>query len=89
MKIMKKCIELIRYGKDLKMDLWIIIKQRYLLISIFILIILASLFLLISVWKNRFNISKTLTTITVITCLLLIILSLIALVFVISFGYNS
>lgn len=71
------------------MDLWIIIKQRYLLISIFILIILASLFLLISVWKNRFNISKTLTTITVITCLLLIILSLIALVFVISFGYNS
>ena len=71
------------------MDLWIIIKQRYLLISIFILIILASLFLLISVWKNRFNIPKTLTIITVIICLLLIILSLFSLVFVISFGYNS
>lgn len=71
------------------MDLWIIIKQRYLLISIFILIILASVFLLISVWKNRFNIPKTLTTITLIICLILIILSLFSLVFVISFGYNS
>ena len=71
------------------MDLWFIIKQRYIVISIFILIILASLFLLISVWKIRFNIPKTLTTITVITCLFLIILSLFSLVFVISFGYNS
>lgn len=75
--------------EGLKMDLWIIIKQRYLIISIFILIILVSIFLLISVWKNRFNIPKTLTTITVIICLILIILSLFSLVFVISFGYNS
>lgn len=70
------------------MDLWIIIKQRYILISICIIIILLSLFLLGCIWKNRFNIPKMLTALTIIICGILIILSLFSLVFIISFGYN-
>jgi len=71
------------------MDLWIIIKQRYVFIFIFIFIILASLFLLGSIWKNRFNIPKTIIGLTIIICVFLITLSLFSLVFIISFGYNS
>jgi len=71
------------------MDLWIIIKERYVFISIFIIILLLSFFFLVSIWKNRFNIPKTLTSLTIIFCVFLIILSLFLLIFIISFGYNS
>lgn len=71
------------------MDLWIIIKERYVFISIFIIILLLSFFFLVSIWKNRFNIPKTLTLLTIIFCVFLIILSLFLLIFIISFGYNS
>lgn len=71
------------------MDLWIIIKERYIFISIFIIILLLSFFFLVSIWKNRFNIPKTLTLLTIIFCVFLIILSLFLLIFIISFGYNS
>ncbi len=63
------------------MDLWIIIKQRYVLISIFIIIILSILFLLGCIWKSRFNIPKTLTVLTIVICGFLIILSLLSLIF--------
>ncbi|MET3655160.1 membrane-associated HD superfamily phosphohydrolase [Sporosarcina psychrophila] len=71
------------------MDLWIIIKERYVFTSIFIIILLLSFFFLVSIWKNRFNIPKTLTLLTIIFCVFLIILSLFLLIFIISFGYNS
>jgi hypothetical protein len=70
------------------MDLWMIIKQRYIFISIFIIIMLVSSFLLGCIWKNRLNIPKTLTALTIIICVFLIVLSLFLLVFIISFGYN-
>lgn len=71
------------------MDLWIIIKQSYVFISIFIIIMLLSLLIIGSIWKKRVNIPKSLATLTIIIFGLLIIFSLFSLIFIISFGYNS
>ena len=71
------------------MDLWIIIKQSYVFISIFIIIMLLSLLIIGSIWKKRVNIPKSLATLTIIISGLLIIFSLFSLIFIISFGYNS
>ena len=71
------------------MDLWVVVKERYMLLSIFIMIILASLILVYASWKNRSNIPKSLTVVIIVLCTLLICLSLVALVYAISFGYNS
>lgn len=71
------------------MDLWLIIKQRYLFLSIFIIMILLSLFLLGAIWKSRSNIPKALAILTIIICAILIILSLFSFILIISFGYNS
>lgn len=71
------------------MDLWVVVKERYMLLSIFIMIIFASLILVYASWKNRSNIPKSLTVVIIVLCTLLICLSLVALVYAISFGYNS
>lgn len=71
------------------MDLWISIKQRYLFLSIFIIIMLASLVLLVSIWQNRSTLPKTLTIVTIVIGLFLILLSLFSLIFILSFGYNA
>ncbi|AMQ06646.1 hypothetical protein AZE41_12300 [Sporosarcina psychrophila] len=71
------------------MDLWIIIKQSYVFISIFIIIMLLSLLIIGSNWKKRVNIPKSLAALTIIIFGLLIIFSLFLLIFIISFGYNS
>lgn len=71
------------------MDLWVVVKERYMLLSIFIMIILASLILVYASWKNRYNIPKSLTVVIIVLCTLLISLSLVAMVYAISFGYNS
>jgi len=71
------------------MDLWIIIKQSYVFLSLFIIIMLLSLFIIGSIWKKRVNISKSLVALTIIIFGFLIIFSLFSLIFIISFGYNS
>lgn len=71
------------------MDLWISIKQRYLFLSIFIIIMLASLVLLVSIWQNRSTLPKTLTIVTIVIGLFLILLSLFSLIYILSFGYNA
>lgn len=71
------------------MDLWAVIKERYMLLSIFILIIVASLILVYATWRNRSVMPKVLTGFIFVLCTILIVISLAALVFAVSFGYNS
>ena len=71
------------------MDLWLMIKERYVLLSIFLIIIFVSLFLLLAIWKNRPDMPKSLTVMITIICTVIIALSIFALVFAVSFGYNS
>ncbi|PIC56009.1 hypothetical protein CSV80_16760 [Sporosarcina sp. P12(2017)] len=71
------------------MDVWFVIKERYMLLSIFLIILLVNMFLLIAIWKNRSDMPKSLTLIITIICSIIIALSIFALVFAVSFGYNS
>ena len=71
------------------MDLWFMIKERYLLLSIFLFFIFVSSFLLLATWKKRSDMPKSLTVIITIICTIIIVLSIFALVFAVSFGYNS
>ena len=75
-------------GAD-KMDLWFVIKERYVLLSILLIILLVSLFLLLAIWKNRSDIPKSLIAIITTICTIIIVLAILALLFVVSFGYNS
>lgn len=72
-----------------EMDLWIVVKERYMFLSIFIIIILASLILIFATWKNRSNIPRSLIGLIIVICTLILGFSLVALMFTISFGYNS
>lgn len=71
------------------MDVWFLIKERYMLLSIFLIIIVVSVFLLIAIWKNRTDMPKSLTLTITIICSIIIALSIFALMFAVSFGYNS
>ena len=71
------------------MDVWFLIKERYMLLSIFLIIIVVNVFLLIAIWKNRTDMPKSLILIITIICSIIIVLSVFALVFAVSFGYNS
>ena len=71
------------------MDVWFVMKERYMLLSIFLIIIVVSSFLLIAIWKTRSEMPKSLTLIITIICSIIIALSIFALVFAVSFGYNS
>ncbi|PIC77359.1 hypothetical protein CSV74_06865 [Sporosarcina sp. P19] len=71
------------------MDVWFVIKERYMLLSIFLIILLVNMFLLIAIWKNRSDMPKSLTLVITIICSIIIVLSIFAFVFAVSFGYNS
>lgn len=71
------------------MDIWFVMKERFVFIAIFTVVILASLFLIGVTWKNRSKTPKTLTVITMILYLLLIVIAFFLFIFTISFGYNS
>ena len=71
------------------MDLWFVLKERYVLLSIFLIIIFVNLFLLLAIWKKRSDMPKSLIVLIIIICTIIIILSIFALVFAVSFGYNS
>src|SRR5699024_1962955 len=75
-------------GAD-EMDLWYMIKERYVLLSVFLIIIFVSLLLLLATWKMRSNIPKRLTAITTTIFFIIILVSILALVFAVSFGYNA
>jgi len=69
--------------------LWFMIQERFVFVSIFMIIILASFFLLMATWKSRVNIPKSLTATIIIISTILISSALFALIFSLSFGYNS
>ncbi|PIC96815.1 hypothetical protein CSV69_04680 [Sporosarcina sp. P26b] len=71
------------------MDIWFIIKERFAFLSIFLIIILLSVFLLVAIRKNRTNIPKSLTVSITIISIIFIVVSVTAMIFIISFGYNS
>lgn len=71
------------------MGLWFIIKERYMLLSVLLIIMFVSFFLLLAIWKNRSDVPRSLTVIISIICTVIIALSIFALVFAVSFGYNS
>ncbi|PID22311.1 hypothetical protein CSV61_05535 [Sporosarcina sp. P3] len=71
------------------MDVWFVIKERYMLLSVILIILLVNLFLFLAIWKNRSDIPKSQTLIITIICTVILVLSLFALVFAVSFGYNS
>lgn len=71
------------------MDLWYVIKERYILLSILMIILLASLILMFTTWKNRSSMPKSLVGMVIVLSVFIFGLSLAALIFAISFGYNS
>jgi len=71
------------------MDFWLMIKERSVLISFFMIFILVSLFLLLTTWKKHSDMPKSLNVIITIICTIIIVLSMSALVLAVSFGYNS
>lgn len=71
------------------MDIWFIIKERFAFLSIFLIIILLSVFLLVAIRKNRTNIPKSLTVSITIISIIFIVVSVTAMIFIIAFGYNS
>lgn len=71
------------------MDIWVVIKERYVIVSFLIVLFLLSLFSLVAIKKSRLAISKKMATMQIIFFVFLIIVSLLGLLFTISFGYNS
>ncbi len=71
------------------MDLWLIVKERYMLLSVLLIITIISLLLLCAIWKNRSEIPRSLIVLIILICIVIIVLSILALMFSISFGYNS
>ncbi len=71
------------------MDFWIMIQERFVILAVFTAVILVSLFLWFSVWKNRADLSKSLVAVVIGLCVLMLILALMAFIFTISFGYNA
>lgn len=72
-----------------KMDLWMVMKERSMFLSIFTLMVLMSLILLFSVWKNRAQLPKILLIAICILGSVIIIFALIGFVFTMNFGYNA
>ena len=71
------------------MDLWFMIKERYMLLSIFYNYYICELVFTFSYLEKRSDMPKSLTVIITIICTIIIVLSIFALVFAVSFGYNS
>src|SRR5690625_376347 len=71
------------------MDLFVIMKDRYMFLSFSIILVFVSLFLLFAIWKKRTDIPKSLTVIITIICTIMIISLLFVFVFAVSFSYNS
>lgn len=71
------------------MDFWLVIQERFTILAVFAVIILVSLFLLFSVWKNRMLLSKSLTAVVMGLGMIILVLALIAFIFILSFGYNA
>ncbi|RFA35920.1 hypothetical protein CAI16_06730 [Virgibacillus dokdonensis] len=71
------------------MDFWFIIKERYIPLSFFLIIIFISLFFFLVTWKNKLNISKKLIVIITTICFVITFTSILALIFTVAFGYNS
>jgi len=71
------------------MDVWFIMKERFAFLSIFLIIMLLSVFLLVAIRKNRTNLPNSLTVSSTIISILFIVVSLTAMIFIVSFGYNS
>lgn len=65
------------------------IKERYIFLSVFLIIICVSLFILLAIWKNRLEVPKVLTMLTIVICTFIIVLSILGMIFVVTFGYNS
>ncbi|PIC73936.1 hypothetical protein CSV76_08485 [Sporosarcina sp. P17b] len=82
-------MELKVIGGTEEMDIWFIIKERFAFLSIFLIIILLSVFLLVAIRKNRTNIPKSLTVSITIISIIFIVVSVTAMIFIIAFGYNS
>ncbi len=71
------------------MDIFILIKERFPLLVVFIAIILASLLLLFVTWKRRAYLPKVLSLAITTLSLVLIIAGLYGMIFLLFFGYNS
>lgn len=71
------------------MDVWWMIQERYILLSVLLMIILVNLLLLLATWKKQADLPKSLTVIITAICLIMMILSILTLVFIVSFGYNT
>lgn len=76
-------------GELLMGGLWFMLQERFVFVLIFMIIILASFFLLMATWKSRVNIPKNLTVTIILISTILIAGALFALIFSLSFGYNS
>lgn len=71
------------------MDLWFVVKERYLFFSILLIILLAGLMLLFAIWKNRSALPKSAVVMIIVLYACVIGLSVAGFIFAVSFGYNS
>ena len=71
------------------LNIWMMVQERFIHISVFSVILIASLLLLWTTWKNRQTLPKALTLFSSMICFVLVLISMYALIFVVSFGYNA
>ncbi len=71
------------------MDIWMMVKERYMIVSFFVLLFLFSLFLLVALWKIRRNIPIILKILFSVIILVLTIGLLYMIIFSLFFGCNS
>ena len=71
------------------MDLFILIKEHFALLVVFIAIISGSLLLLFVTWKRRANLPKVLSMAITTICIVLVIAGLYGMIFLLFFGYNA
>lgn len=71
------------------MDLWTIIQERFVILSIFTVTAFVCVALLFAVWKNRVYLSKSLSVVAMGLSAVILMSVIAAMIFIISFGYNA
>lgn len=71
------------------MDIWYLIQERAVPVTILALLMMGSAVVVFTVWKRRLSLSMPLRLFTTIVCLVCIVVSAGLLLFTLFLGYNS
>lgn len=71
------------------MDIWYLLQERAVPVTILALLMMGSAVVVFTVWKRRLSLSMPLRLFTTIVCLVCIVVSAALLLFTLFLGYNS